>query len=321
MTPRQIINKYLSSNAGRATSGLFHDWFANSRDRQAKDEALQDFWEQVEGDRSNAEASFNVLKKRIMSNRRKSFFRIILATAAAAVILIVPAVSVHFLRNAEPAVPQNVEIQECFAANGSTSTVFLPDSTKVILNSGSILLYPERFTAGERKVYLNGEAIFKVTKDREKPFKVKTDRVEVRVIGTEFNLKAYPEDKKIEIIVKEGSVGASVKGFDECVLIPGEKMTYDSGKGYLIKETVVPDAYFAWSDGKLYFSSETFHDIIPVIERRFGVEVNFATNKYDNERITAKFISGESIDDLLATFCALIPGMKYKKTENGIIVY
>ena len=87
----------------------------------------------------------------------------------------------------------HIKMLECYVGNGEKQVITMSDSTTVILNSGSVLIYPENFGADEREVYLTGEAIFDVTKDASHPFIVKTSDFSIKVLGTLFNVCSYPE--------------------------------------------------------------------------------------------------------------------------------
>lgn len=131
---------------------------------------------------------------------------------------------------------------------GGEFNLQLSDNTRVHLNSGSSLRYPVRFAGDIREVFLTGEGFFEVTKDEERPFVVKTEEVDVRVLGTSFNVNAYPDEKVVATTLVEGKVrvGYGSKNFD---LDPGMQFVYDREDKTANVRTVDMELYTSWKDG------------------------------------------------------------------------
>ncbi|MGM9766715.1 MAG: FecR family protein [Candidatus Cryptobacteroides sp.] len=319
MTPKQIIQRYFSAKTGKDTSELFEKWFSDSHFREQKEQALKEIWDNAEGRPDDIDEQFNILSRRIRKNRREFRIRNLLLAGSIAAGLAVPLAVAGLIALRRSAVPEEIRIVQKYAANGKTETLLLPDSTTVILNSGSTLLYPSEYNGKERTAFLSGEAIFKVARNKEKPFIVKAGDFNVRVLGTEFDLRVYPDERNVELTVNRGCVQTSGCGDNDHILRAGDRIVFDKAAGTVRAEKVEPDKYFAWKDGKLYFSSESFRNIVKKIEQRYGVEIYVATDRYDNERITAKFISGESIEELMGTLQELIPGLEFDSPRDGVI--
>lgn len=163
--------------------------------------------------------------------------------------------------------------------NGKRFELKLSDGTQVHLNAGTSLKYPVKFLKGQRKVFLNGEAFFDVSKDSLHPFVVKSDGLDVRVLGTHFNVSSYPEDKRTEVVLVEGSVGMNEQSenFDEqssTILRPGFMGTFDKQNGKISKEPVVANIYTSWIKGELVFRNLTFENILRKLERHFNVTIS-----------------------------------------------
>ena len=213
-----------------------------------------------------------------------------------------------------------VEMTECYVSNGEKQMITLDDSTSVILNSGSLLIYPKEFQGSRREVYLTGEAIFDVSKDVEHPFIVKTPDFSVKVHGTIFNVSSYPDAEFSYATLKEGSVSVLANDKDEYLLSPNQTLCYNrDSRKITVEQSDVADI-FSWKDGCLCFKSASIHSIIGTIERYYGVHVYLTTSKYDSALVTAKFIHGESVEELFSALCLVIPGMKYKVENNSIYI-
>ena len=151
----------------------------------------------------------------------------------------------------------------------------LSDGTIVHLNSGTTLKYPVRFIAGEnRQVFLDGEAFFDVTKDKKHPFIVNADNLNIRVLGTHFNVSSYPEDHLTDVVLVEGSVGlyTANEKFDankNTILKPGYKGSFNRKDNHIETKPVITDVYTSWMEGRLTFKNMSFNDITKKLERHY----------------------------------------------------
>lgn len=214
-----------------------------------------------------------------------------------------------------------VNMTEYSTSNGEIRRVTLPDSSKVILNAGSVLICPERFGAGGREVYLSGEAVFDVTGDTGRAFVVKTSNLNVKVHGARFNVSAYSDSRLVSATLCRGSISAmNNEGGAPVTLVPGQKYTLDKESGQASVTEVNADEDTAWLDGDLCFRSESLHNIVKTIERRYGVRVYITTSKYDNDNITAKFVHGETLEELMTALCKVTPGMSYRIVNSNIYI-
>jgi hypothetical protein len=160
---------------------------------------------------------------------------------------------------------------------GKRSKILLSDGTQVWLNSGSKLVYPPDFTDSKREVFLEGEAYFEVSQDKHKPFFVKTENFQVKVLGTKFGVQAYKDETNQNTVLLEGKVSlSSGKGLfaEEFELLPSQKAVI-SGTDKLITIANVRDAenYIAWIHGYLSLEDENFQGLINRISRYYNLEI------------------------------------------------
>ncbi|MES2240148.1 MAG: FecR domain-containing protein [Bacteroidota bacterium] len=204
---------------------------------------------------------------------------------------------------------------------GKTFVVTLSDGTVVNMNAGSSLKYPVQFIKGHnREVVLEGEAFFDVTKDKAHPFIVKTRGVDVRVLGTKFNVSSYKEEANINTVLLEGSVSLSskVKPQEKAVLVPGEKGTWNNQKTEIAVEQVDTRIYTEWMSGELVFRKTTFRDIIIKLERSYNVTI--ANNRKDllDKKFNASFNKNiENIDLVLETMSKI---QSFTFTKEGKLI-
>jgi transmembrane sensor len=200
----------------------------------------------------------------------------------------------------------------------------LSDGTIVHLNSGTTLKYPVKFIASEnRQVFLDGEAFFDVAKDKTHPFVVNADNLNVRVLGTHFNVSNYPEDKLTDVVLVEGSVGlyTSNEKFNaqkNTILKPGFKGSFSKTDNQIKTKAVVTDVYTAWIKGGLTFREMTFKDISKKLERHYNVTIVNQNVKLSNEKFNASF-GDEPISKVLSYFNE-IHGINYTLKNNEVLI-
>jgi transmembrane sensor len=162
---------------------------------------------------------------------------------------------------------------------GGQYQVALPDGTRVWLNAASSLTFPVRFAGPERRVELTGEAYFEVAKNKDQPFKVACHHTEVQVLGTNFNIMAYPDEGEIKTTLLDGSVKIK-NGSDEQLLVPGQQ-AIDKSEGRLRVVEANLEEVVAWKNGYFIFHNTDIHDIMRQAARWYDVEVAYEGNPKD----------------------------------------
>ncbi|WP_215222589.1 FecR family protein [Echinicola shivajiensis] len=202
--------------------------------------------------------------------------------------------------------------------------VILPDGSEVTLNAGSSLTYPTSFDDMEtRSVTLSGEAFFKVKKDADQPFIVKADLMNIRVLGTEFNVSSYPEDPLVQTALVEGKV--SIYGNESeyedtaYILRPGELANWDKDSEKIQINKTELDMYTAWLNGKIIFRNVAFPNIIKKLERHYDVEIVNSQGAFETEYFSASF-DVETIEEVMETFKKAY-GLQYEINGNKIIIH
>lgn len=175
--------------------------------------------------------------------------------------------------------------------------VVLSDNTKVWLNSGSSIKFPTAFTANERLVEIEGEAYFEVSKDKKRPFRVKSDRQLIEVLGTHFNVNAYPDESSIQTTVLEGSVKISA-GNENKIVKPGQQNRLSRVKQTMEVVEVDLEEAIAWKNGLFVFDNEEIHSIMRKISRWYGVEVVYQDSNIE-ERFGGTVSRFENVSQVL----------------------
>lgn len=223
--------------------------------------------------RSAPQKALNKVNKRIdQKQTRRMFLRI----QAAAAILFLPLLVLSGYLLLQPKEKPHTFYLETRMTPGMVGSTILPDGTKVWLNSSSYLKYPSVFSENTREVELDGEAYFKVTGNKEKPFIVHTQNSSVKVLGTEFNIDAYSDNNFIATTLVEGSVEFNYHNaadkIESVFLEPNEQILFDKKTHQSVKnETYIPKD-IAWRNGQIILKETPLTDILWILSKRFNVE-------------------------------------------------
>jgi transmembrane sensor len=234
---------------------------------------------------------------------------------------------------------------------GSKSNVRLPDGTEVTLNAGSKLTYDFNYGKKDRVVSLVGEAYFKVAKNKNKPFIVNTSKANIKALGTEFNVKAYPDENEVEAILVEGSIQINrikspdrkkgAKNNDEIVLKPGQKLSITDEQ---MPEKKIPDSKHqpakenqnkqlvmnnnqvtevtnvgvetSWKDSKWVIQGARLDQLAVLLSRRFNVSIQLKDEELNNYKFSAT-IQNETIEQIFSIMKLAIPMTYY--IEKGSV--
>jgi transmembrane sensor len=232
--------------------------------------------------------------------------------------------------------------------NGSKTNLILPDGSKVWLNAGSSLTYDSAYGKNLREVVLSGEAYFDVVKNKEKPFIIHASKINIRVLGTEFNVRSYPTDKTTEASLIRGSIEVTFKDKPDkkIILKPNEKIVVDNNRimedllissqqnrhekiykvpGVNIKNlthelstgTIIETS---WVENKLIFQDESFEEIARLLERWYGVSIIFKNDQLKVDHLTGSF-RNETIRQALDALKLTAPFNYEIDKNNNIIIF
>ena len=174
------------------------------------------------------------------------------------------------------------EMKTISTPRGKDYELVLSDGTVVLLNADSKITVPTRFTGNKRTVKLVGEAYFKVSKNKHRPFIVETGNLYTKVLGTEFNLKAYPHSD-VNVTLIKGSVAVNAEG-KEVMLKPGENAEYSENKDIEVT-TVDTEGYIQWKDGYFYFDNVPLIDVVRDLGRWYNVNIEIRNNSLMSYRL------------------------------------
>ena len=209
---------------------------------------------------------------------------------------------------------------EISTPKGVRDSVLLSDGSKIFLNGGSDLKYPRQFTGDIREVSFTGEGYFEIAKNAKKPFLINTELIEVKVLGTKFNLKAYANDMSVETILEEGRVQVKHSASNQILdMKPNDCVTFNKQMNTFSTKQVDPSMATMWRSGKYSFHSTPFPEFAQTLERGFGVTFIIENPDVASRHFTGEFIRGESIDEIL-NILKISSKLNYQKKDNIITI-
>jgi len=330
-----LIAKKLSGEATPAELQELEELLRNNPELHYPVQTIADLWEQTSPvDKKQAEEAFNRHLDRIdhlnidytptltvvtderpvrRPLRRKALILAPAALALLGAVFLFTRSANHPGEIAATTLQSTPATHEITTHTGSRTSITLPDSTKVWLNAGSRIRYEKNFGVSTREVSLTGEAFFDVAPDAARPFVIHTRNIDVRVLGTSFNLKSYPADKTTEATLIRGSIEISIRNrpSDKIILKPNEKLVVNNDDSLLLKKIphrkeVRPESLVviskptyeqhsgaiietSWVDNKLIFQDEEFSDLAKRMERWYGVSIRFDNSREEELRFTGTF--------------------------------
>ncbi len=301
-----LIIRLFSGEANPDEKQKIEEWLGQSVENKKLYADLREIWLSagIQSNADNYQLEDAILKFRnqINSEKYRMKNRVNLQTLlkyAAILILILGLPFSYYIGNRNAKSDNSTTTISC--AFGDKSSIILPDSSRVWLNSGSKLTFNSDFKSGARKVTLEGEAFFSVSKDKEHPFRVKTADIDIEVLGTKFNVKAYPDENSVSTTLVEGSLDIS-SPYENTRIKPDQKLVFSKeSKKMALSEIKDTSADTEWKDGRLVFRNESLGELAPKLRRWFDVDIVFADERVKQRRFTG-VLERESILEVISYF-------------------
>lgn len=355
--PEAVI-RFFRKEADEADLAWLRRWLAESSENQRRFDEYQDLWLAMEcktgPNEYNPDAAWEKLFNNTTAQQKEAdvprlvrfpFWKNFLKIAAMIIVAFsAGAVTMHILSGKKGTA---AAITEHVVPYGSRSVVTLPDGSKVWLNSGSRIIYSQDFNLGSREVTMEGEAYFDVIPNRKLPFEVNACDIKIKVLGTAFNVKAYPEENVIETTVERGKV--NLLGRDKNLIltprqralvfkVPGKKMQDTAGvnvkreassletdktKPVVLQKPVVEkgvntEVLTSWKDKRWIIERETLGSLAIKLERRFDVKIHFSVERIKNYVFSGAF-EDESLEQVLSIIRYTAP-VSYCINKKNVIL-
>lgn len=319
----ETLAAYLKGELDAASAASVEAWYdASAANRKLLGEV---YYILYVNDRINDTAGIDVerslrqFKRRMHAGRRLSLRRIAVRAAAAAVAVILLAGGLTTVSLSKRLAQPLTVITHL----GERSQVVLPDGTKVWLNSASSVEYVAPFFSRERRVKMDGEAYFEVEHDSQAPFIVSTNGLDIKVLGTRFNIRNDDRDHRITTVLLEGAVKAYATGNEDAAvrLRPSQQLVFDTRTGSMrLTDEPSADRSINWIDGRFCFEHNTFGEIVAELKRYYNVDIRFMDQALRNERFSGDFRVEDGIYHIMSVL-QLTYKFTYKVVGNDIEIY
>lgn len=243
-------------------------------------------------------------------------------TIAASILVLFTTALILYVKDKEKLPVVQVAYKVVKTTTGQMKVITLTDGSEITLNNQSSLKYPTSFNGKTRTVFLSGEAFFKVAHNPAKPFKVHTEKLQIHVLGTSFDVRAYKDDKDVAVAVATGKVGVqsiAIKNKQTYTLLPGDQLTYNPKKEEFIKSAIDPLTANHWQEGVLIFKNQPLISITRELERHYKVKFQFVNKSLQNKELSLN-VKNQRIAVVMKAL-SLSGSFNYKITGNDIKIW
>jgi ferric-dicitrate binding protein FerR (iron transport regulator) len=314
----RIIELFTKHELNSHMRETFHEWLIHKEYTAEKEDALRRLWNQTESaPTAGTMMSFSSLKLKFYFNTKKKQAILAVWKYAAAIVCMISATTAYLFTDYTS---QKISFAERFVGAGQIDTLLLPDGSAIVANSGSIILYPGNFGNGTRTLYLSGEANFKVVKNPEMPFIVKSKHASVMALGTEFNVSTYADDQKLKVTLISGSIKVETLDTQTDFILDdaGEQFVYHTAlKQYAINQVDTGDET-AWQRGELVFRGNTLREILTTLERKYGVSFQYKSSLPNEDKYNFHFKRETALPEIMSIIETVAGKFDYTITYNNI---
>jgi ferric-dicitrate binding protein FerR (iron transport regulator) len=322
------IERYINGLSDDSEKTYIESLFSKGENNSLLRHHLEKDWDMMLRETTSTEVNLNylldhvhhIIRKNETLKRQKPFQKFIRIYMRAAAILLLPLLIAaglvySYLGNRGKSTTDRQVISTIYAPLGARISFNLPDGTTGMLNSGSHLSYSLPFTSN-RQVKLDGEAWLEVSPDKDHPFEISTGNSTVKVLGTSFNVSAYPAENYVEVVLQQGKVEfQDNKGGEKVTMIPSERLVFQNGN--ISKVVTDPAKYNAWTEGKLVFRGDPMAEVARRIERWYNVRIKIADKELEKYSFRATF-QDDNLEDVLR-FISMTSPIRYEITPRELM--
>ena len=318
----ELIATYLSQGLESEKLSELENWLKASPENQKHFQQMREIWVSTisanEEDRYNKEDAYSrfLSRTRQIPQKEKTVKKLSLHKFfyGAAAVALLCLISFASYRTGTEQVKKQFAEMVVEAPLGSKTRLYLPDGTLVWLNAGSTITYSQGFGVEERKLKLSGEGYFEVTRNKQLPFEITTKELQLRVLGTKFNFRNYPEDEEVSVSLLEGKVSLRnyLKNDALCYLEPDQKAILNKKNGKLMVSASEARYTAEWTNGFLFFDEELLPDIIKELERSYNVKIYIEDESLKTFRFYGNFVRKEQTIQEILEMLASTGKLEYK---------
>jgi ferric-dicitrate binding protein FerR (iron transport regulator) len=345
----RLIARYLAGECTKAGETKVEQWAESDPSNKDLMKDFRQIWNALEKENKyftevfDPEEDWEVLRHRMVDARnvgnsidasvlqlnkkrsKKSYVRFTFFIRVAAIILFATLIGIVAYQNVDQKQPKIVEpvLREIALEKGQRGNITLSDGTKVTLNAESKIIMPKVFKGDKREITLHGQAFFEVSHNPDRPFIINTNNAVIQVLGTSLDVRSYPEDSTVQVVVKEGRV--TLKSSKECcdnaaILSAGERGQLFVSNNRIAKNKVDDfDLFLSWTQGYLKFEDIPVNKVAEELERKYDIEIEFENSDLKTLRLTAE-LKSRTIQHNMDVIARSL-GMEYKMNQQVITFF
>lgn len=318
---RFLLKAYADNTCTRTEmEELFH-FISASKDNTQFSGMLQEVWSDIGEHEKLPAIDNNELFERIREEAAPRIGRPWFSWARVAAILLVTVTAAILYYAITP--PQKPLAKNKFNnADIATAThkfINLPDGSTVLLNNNSTLEFPDKFSGNTREVILTGEAYFDIDSDPQRPFIIHTGKVQTKVLGTAFNIRAYPDEEDVTVTVTKGKVRVEMENKTLGIITPNQQISFNKNNSSIVQHAILADSVLTWKENDLVFDNLTFEEAARVIEKQYNVVIQFENDRLKKCRFHASFLNENDVKQVLTVLCDLNKAT-YRINHNQVMI-
>ena len=326
---KEIIAYYLEHDVSERNRDRVLVRIADTMDDKDVNESLGSLWAQSDSasmDEGEISAAYERLRITNGEKKKSKYLKLFTWQRIAAVIIplvmLVVFGKLYVQMSDELKASQVVAMLQEHTVSDECKTIALADGTQVRLNQSSVLLYPEKFSGKERKVFLTGEAFFDIKHDGRHPFHVSTPYFDITDLGTSFSVSSYATDVEVSTTLKTGKIELKIVGEDKVYSMkPNDQLVYNvKTKAVDLRQVTDEDDGLSWRNKQISLDDVTLAEAARIMGDVYGVKFVFRSSRYRNTKITVHFNRGESLKKALAIVGNLVPGLEYELMKDKVII-
>ncbi len=309
---RYLFGRYVSNTCSRRELGEFFDYVEDARHDDHLKNVLDELWHKG----GNAVQADDSYQPAAVSSYWKW------AVAASVSVVAILAFGMFFWRVSDnvPAEGGGELVQRVSKSTfDERRMITLPDGSAVWINSDSKLDYPLEFSNGVREVRLTGEAFFDIQKDTLRPFIIYSGKVTTLVLGTAFNIRAFPEENAVTVTVARGKVMVRDDEKHERILEANQQISFSELAPAPVPQAAEADSVSGWTQQDLVLDNITFREAATVIENRYSVNVEFTNEALNGCRFTSTFLHGASLEQMLTAIC-IVNRATFTVSDSTVVI-
>lgn len=326
---KEIIAYYLEHDVSERNRDRVLERIADTMDDKDVNESLSSLWAQSDSasmDEGEISAAYERLRITNGEKKKSKYLKLFTWQRIAAVIIplvmLVVFGRLYVQMSDELKASQVVAMLQEHTVSDECKTIALADGTQVRLNQSSVLLYPEKFSGKERKVFLTGEAFFDIKHDGRHPFHVSTPYFDITDLGTSFSVSSYATDVEVSTTLKTGKIELKIVGEDKVYSMkPNDQLVYNvKTKAVDLRQVTDEDDGLNWRNKQISLDDVTLAEAARIMGDVYGVKFVFRSSRHRNTKITVHFNRGESLKKALAIVGNLVPGLEYELKKDKVII-